>query len=190
MPTISDHEKATATNTLDDGLYLGRITEATVLSEIVNGARVDKLNKFGKSQLEITVELDDLEDDDGAPIKLRRRFAISYGTNQTTGQPSELVRFICAVTGLKAMNLGAVRSVKTEELSGKAVHIQTTTVEKDGRIYTNIASFLPLPKPAMVQAAPRLQTEAPVQARNVPEAVRRAQQIADEEALDPNEMPF
>ena len=71
----------------------GRTTGAP-RSEIVNGVRVTKEDKWGKNRLLVVVELDDITADDGEPVRLRRSFAISYGKNTTTGQSSALVQMI------------------------------------------------------------------------------------------------
>lgn len=140
MTLISSYAKQAAAPTVEDDVYLASIVSAEVEK---NPDGTNKEDAYGKNRLLVKFELDDLEDDAGGPITLRRSYAISYGA--MGGTQAALAIMIGAAMGMPA-NDKAVRHVTTEQLEGRIVRVQTGTVERDGRTYTNILNVLPPPK--------------------------------------------
>lgn len=151
-----------------DDIYPATITHASVVMDKDN-PNMPATDKWGKNRLLVKFELDDEKDDAGGPIELRRQFAISYG--QTGGTYAALANLIQAATGIKNGDK-AQRHVTTEELVGKKVRVQTATVEKDDKTYTNVVGTF-APKKAAVAARP----------------VISQQQIDDEAPID-DDLPF
>jgi hypothetical protein len=160
-------------STVPDDIYEATITHASVVMD-KDAPNIPATDKWGKNRLLVKVELDTETDDAGGPIELRRQFAISYG--QTGGTYAALANLIQAVTGIKNGDK-AQRNVTTEELVGKKLRVQTATVERDDKTYTNIVATFAPKKAREVALAP------------APAPRASAQQVADEAALD-DEIPF
>ena len=148
---------------IEDDVYAGQITKCFVLMDEKNPA-LAAMNEWGKNQIQIVVQLEEL-DDDGNPIELRRRLNISYG--QTAGTYSALAQLIQAATGVKCGEK-AQRNVTTEQLQGARLRVQTAAVSKDERTYINITGFfapkksgaIPPGTPTALVAPPPVHAEA------------------------------
>jgi hypothetical protein len=182
MPAISQYAKSSGSSSqVDDDIYLAKIISAEVEKDNDGSPKEDA---YGKNRLLVKFELADAEDDAGGPITLRRSYAISYGA--MGGTQAALAVMIGAAMGMAA-NDKAVRHVTTEELEGKMVRVQTGTVERDGKTYTNILNVLPPPK-RRVEAS---------KAASIPEALQRAkalglvdEEVIGEDELDLGSVPF
>jgi hypothetical protein len=171
MPLISSYAKQSGSSSVvDDEVYLATIVSAEV--EMENG--LPKEDSYGKNRLLVKFELSEMSDNAGGPITLRRSYAISYGA--MGGQQAALAIMIGAAMGVPA-NDKSVRHVTTEQLEGRVVRVQTGTVERDGKTYTNVLNVLPPPKnrPARVPET---------QVRSIPEAVAQAKRLG----LEPGDL--
>jgi hypothetical protein len=163
MPQISQYAKSTGSSSqVDDDIYLAKIVSAEVEKD-ADG--LPKEDAYGKNRLLVKFELADAEDDAGGPITLRRSYAISYGA--MGGTQAALAVMIGAAMGMHA-NDRAVRHVTTEQLEGKMVRVQTGTVERDGKTYTNILNVLPPPKSKPAPARQQALDEAPLDDDSIP----------------------
>lgn len=176
MPLISSFAKQAAAPTVEDDVYLATVVFAEVERD---DQGLPKEDQYGKNRLLVKFELDDLNGEDGGPVVVRRSYAISYGA--MGGTQAALAIMIGAAMGMPA-NDKAVRHVTTEELLEKKVRVQTGTVERDGRTYTNVINVLPPPKSRSAQAKPAPKT---VEAR-----LGVGAGTFDDLPLDESEIPF
>lgn len=173
MPKISDFAPAKDYSRVEEGRYPATITKAEIQRN-PDGTAIE--NQWGKTQILFHFELENETDAAGGPIELRRKLSISYGA--MAGAYAPLAMLIQAATGIKCGDK-AQRNVTTEQLVGARLLVDTENVEKDDKTYTNVTGF----KPYKV-------TRPAATVTNIPEAVRRSQQLADEEPLLDEEIPF
>lgn len=141
MPGLGQYAKETSYKNLENDIYTGTIRKAEV--EMEDG--VAKVDKYGKNRVLIWVEIDGETDDSGMPVELRRSLPISYGQNAQTKKWSDLANLVTVLTGI-AQGSPEQKKVEEKEFVGKRLRVQTENVENNGRVYTNIVSFLAMPK--------------------------------------------
>lgn len=197
MPGFADYAPTSDYTKCPAGVYPATVVSAKIVMDgnvpkyIVNESTGAK-----KIQVEVRLHLDKT-DAEGNPIELSRKFGYTFGKNRSTGTYSGWAQFVEAATGVAAGN-PAQHHVGDQEVKGKRITVMTKNVESGGNRYTNIVDFLPMEEEPGAPAARAQAKEqlgamtAPVgRATNIPEAVRRAQQFADEEPVDDlGEPPF
>lgn len=153
MPSIGSYAPPVDYSSVPDDIYEATIASASIVME-KDQPTVPLIDKFGKSRVLVKFTLDNETGNDGGSVELRRQFAISYGA--TGGTYAALAQLIQAATGIKCGDK-AQRNVTTEQLQGARLRVQTATVEKDDKTYTNVVATFP---PKAQGARPAAQTKA------------------------------
>lgn len=168
---------------LEEDIYTGSIVSAKMDTD---DAGAPKADKFGKYRLILKVRVDGVTDDEGEPVDLRRSLAISYGKNNQTQKWADLARLIEITFGIPCGDKQQ-GNIDADDFRGKPVRFKTINVEKDGKTFTNIESFMPVAK----NGAPRATAPAGMaQRRPAPAPVHHDDAGFPEENLGDDDLPF
>jgi len=123
-----DHSSGSSSQ-VEPGMYDATIDSVSLVKDASGLPMVDQ---YGKEKAQVKFETTE------GPLS--RRYTISFGKNNQTGQYAAFAKFIEAATGIKCGD-NRQRQVTDSELVGKRVRI-VADLSDDGK-YTNVTNVMP-----------------------------------------------